>query len=196
MTSVCFRSCSNSGAIADMAARTLRAKSGCEQLQQAAPSFDHLVGQQLQRDWTADYDIQLVAKAIARWETRLENAEPATRRRFRALSDTGQSRSTLALTRPRLSAIMDLARKALPSAAELASRNAAGNRHVGSSGEPQWHSRINEKVQYDIKESASIRLPCCARNCTVETIRDPICDQQGQCDVKSSERGSESRHES
>jgi hypothetical protein len=62
-----------------------------------------------------------------------------------------------------------------------------GGKRVGMwapDGETQRHSRINKKVQYDIKESALIRAPRCACNGTVETIGDPACDQQGQCDVK------------
>jgi hypothetical protein len=58
-------------------------------------------------------------------------------------------------------------------------------------GEAQRHSRINEKVERDIKESAAISRPRCTRNCTIEPIGDAICEQQGQCDVKLSGRDGE-----
>jgi hypothetical protein len=55
-----------------------------------------------------------------------------------------------------------------------------GRQRVGvrtPGGEAQRHSRIDEKVERDIKESAAISRPRCTRNCTIEPIGDPVCDQ-------------------
>src|SRR5712691_10771803 len=90
---------------------------------------------------------------------------------------------------PRFSAMVEKARKALPLATKLASR--CGRKRVGvraPGGEAQRHSRINEKVERDIKESAAVSRPRCTRNCAIEPIGDAVCDQQGQCDVKLSSR--------
>ena len=46
-----FRSHSKSGTIADIAAPTLRAISGCEQVQQRIALLDHLVGAGEERRW-------------------------------------------------------------------------------------------------------------------------------------------------
>jgi len=58
-------------------------------------------------------------------------------------------------------------------------------------GEAQRHSRINEKVERDIEKSASIGMPRRTCNCAIEPISNPVCDQQGQCDVKPSSRDGE-----
>src|SRR5262249_22103034 len=69
-----------------------------------------------------------------------------------------------------------------------------GRKRIGvraPSGEAQRHSRINEKVERDIKESAAISRPRCTRDRTIEPIGDAVSDQKGHCNVKLSSRDGE-----
>src|SRR5262249_39336526 len=61
--------------------------------------------------------------------------------------------------------------------------------------ECQRHGGVNEKIECDIEKSTAISALRSPRNGAVQTISDPACDEQCQCDVKSSKRGGERRRE-